>query len=187
MRVLTLSTMLQTAAQDWSSEVFAAMRSLGIGNVCTIPDGGLTPLLRMCEDDPGTRVLTLSTEEEGIGITTGLWLGGARGMTALQSSGVGNCINALTLPAALDVPCLMLVTMRGQYGEFNHWQIPMGQAAERVLTEIGVRCYPVDRAEDVCPAFIAAANMAFNANQRCAVLIGQRVIGAKAFGRAEDG
>ncbi|MEL7469258.1 MAG: thiamine pyrophosphate-binding protein [Pseudomonadota bacterium] len=178
--------MLQPAPHDWSTEVHAAMRSLGIGTVCTIPDGGLTPLLAMCHEDPDTRVVTLSTEEEGIGITTGLWLGGARGMIALQSSGVGNCINALTLPVAFGAPCLMLVTMRGQWGEFNHWQVPMGQGTQPILTQLGVRCYPVETAQEVAPAFTAAANMAFHAQERCAVLIGQRVIGAKAFGRDED-
>lgn len=172
-------------SHDWSTEVHAAMRARGIGTVCTIPDGGLTRLLLTCRADDATRVITLSTEEEGIGIATGLWLGGKRGMVALQSSGVGNCINALTLPIALGVPTLMLVTMRGQWSEFNHWQVPMGQGTQPILETLGVRCFPVDRPEEVAPTFAAAADMAFNANERCAVLIGQRVIGAKAFGREE--
>ena len=54
----------------------------------------------------------------------------ARAMIAMQSSGVGNCINALGLPTAFRAPCLMLVTMRGQWGEFNPWQVPMGQATQ---------------------------------------------------------
>ena len=102
---------------------------------------------------------------------------------ALQSSGVGNCINALTLPIALGAPCLMLVTMRGQWSEFNHWQVPMGQGTKPILEALGVHCFPVDKAEEVAPTFAAAADMAFNARERCAVLIGQRVIGAKPFGR----
>lgn len=170
---------------DWSSDVHAAMRARDISTVCTIPDGGLINLLLTCRADDCTRVITLSTEEEGIGIATGLWLGGKRGMIALQSSGVGNCINALSLPIALNVPCLMLITMRGQWGEFNHWQVPMGQGTQPILEQLGVRCFPVDQATEVAPAFAAAADMAFNANERCAVLIGQRAIGAKAFGRED--
>ena len=85
---------------------------------------------KMIEGDRGMRLVTLTTEEEGIGIATGCWLGGKRAMIAMQSSGVGNCINALGLPAAFRAPCLMLVTMRGQWGEFNPWQVPMGQAVE---------------------------------------------------------
>jgi sulfopyruvate decarboxylase alpha subunit len=168
---------------DWSSDVLAAMKAREIATVATIPDGGLTRLLLMCREDRAMRVITLTTEEEGIGITTGLWLGGARGMIAMQSSGVGNCINALGLPGAMRAPCLMLVTMRGQWGEFNPWQVAMGQGTRLALEAVGVKCFPVDRAEEVGETFGAAADMAFNGGFACAVLVSQRIIGAKGFGR----
>ena len=171
------------SVNDWSSDVFAEMRSKEISTVATIPDGGLTRLLQTCEADPGIRLITLTTEEEGIGITTGLWLGGQRGMIAMQSSGVGNCINALGLPAAMRAPCLMLVTMRGQWGEFNPWQIPMGQGTRPALEAVGVKCFPVDRADEVGETFGAAADLAFFGGVSAAVLISQRVIGAKGFGK----
>jgi sulfopyruvate decarboxylase alpha subunit len=169
--------------QDWAKDVFDAMKTRGIGTVATVPDGGLTGLLTLCEADPDTHIVTLTTEEEGIGITTGLWLGGKRGMVAMQSSGIGNCINALGYAATLRAPCLMLVTMRGQWGEFNPWQVPMGQAAQTVLEAMGVKCFPVDQAEQVGETFEAASDLAFNGNFAAAVLIGQRVIGAKGFGK----
>lgn len=170
-------------AHDWSSDVLAAMRARDIATVCTIPDGGLTRLLQLCRDGDDARVVTLTTEEEGIGLVTGLWLGGRRGMIAMQSSGVGNCINALGLPSIMHAPCLMLVTMRGQWGEFNPWQLQMGQGAQPALQAVGVKCFPVDRAEEVGETFAAAADLAFNGGQSCAVLVSQRVIGAKGFGR----
>ena len=104
-------------------------------------------------------------------------------MIAMQSSGVGNCINALGLPTALGAPCLMMVTMRGQWGEFNPWQVPMGQATQQVLEAVGVKCFPVDKAEEVGETFCAAADLAFFGGFSAAVLISQRVIGAKGFGR----
>lgn len=171
------------ATHDWSHEVFAAMKARGIGTVATVPDGGLTGLLTMCEADAETRVVTLTTEEEGIGVVAGLWLGGARGMIAMQSSGVGNCINALGYAATLRAPCPMLITMRGQWGEFNPWQVPMGQATVTVLEAMGVKCFPVDKAEEVAETFAAAADLAFFGNFATAVLVSQRVIGAKGFGR----
>lgn len=171
------------AAHDWSGDVFEAMRAREIATVATVPDGGLTRLLERCEADSATRVVTLSTEEEGIGILAGLWLGGRRGMLALQSSGVGNCINALGYPLTLRAPCLMLVTMRGQWGEFNPWQVPMGQAARTVLEAMGVRCFAVDRAEEVGETFAAAADLAFHGNLSSAVLVSQRIVGAKGFGK----
>jgi sulfopyruvate decarboxylase alpha subunit len=169
-------------ANHWSADVLREMKARNIKTVCTVPDGGLTRLLNMVKADPALLLITLTTEEEGIGIATGSWLGGERAMIAMQSSGVGNCINALAVPAAFRAPCLMLVTMRGQWGEFNPWQVHMGQATQRVLEAMAVKCFPVDRAADVGETFAAAADLAFYGGFSAAVLIGQRVIGAKGFG-----
>jgi sulfopyruvate decarboxylase alpha subunit len=163
--------------------VFGEMQARDIKTVCTVPDGGLTEMLKMVDADKTMRLVTLSTEEEGIGVATGQWLGGTRAMIAMQSSGVGNCINALGLPTAFRAPCLMLVTMRGQWGEFNPWQVPMGQATRPALEAVGVKCYPVDKADEVGETFAAAADIAFNSRVGAAVLVSQRIIGAKGFGQ----
>jgi sulfopyruvate decarboxylase alpha subunit len=168
---------------DWSADVFRAMQARDIATVCTVPDGGLTGLLKMVEADSAMRLVTLTIESEGMGIATGCWLGGTRAMVAMQSSGVGNCINALGIPTAYRAPCLMLVTMRGQWGEFNPWQVPMGQATRPTLEAVGVKCFPVDKAEEVGETFAAAADLAFHSRVSTAVLVGQRVIGAKGFGQ----
>ena len=171
-----------TESTDWSADVLRAMQARGITTVCTVPDGGLTRLLRMVEADTAMRLVTLSTEPEGVGIATGCWLGGGRAMLAMQSSGAGNCINALGLPVAYRAPCLMLVTMRGQWGEFNPWQVPMGQATRPALEAVGVKCFPVERPEEVGETFGAAADLAFHSRVSTAVLVSQRIIGAKGFG-----
>jgi len=172
-----------SSSKQWSNDVFREMKARRITTVCTIPDGGLTTLLRLIEADRDMRLVTLSSEQEGIGIATGCWLGGRRAMVAMQSSGVGNCINALGLPAAYRAPCLMLVTMRGQWGEFNPWQVPMGQATKPALEAMGVKCFPVDKPEEVAETFAAAADIAFNSWLSAAVLVSQRIIGAKGFGQ----
>jgi sulfopyruvate decarboxylase alpha subunit len=174
---------MTTRTRHWSQDVFAAMKARDIRTVCTIPDGGLIQLLNMVLADKDMRLVTLSTEEEGIGVATGQWLGGKRAMIAMQSSGVGNCINALGIPVTMRAPCLMLVTMRGQWGEFNPWQVPMGQATRTVLEAVGVRCFPVEHAAEIGETFAAAADIAFNSRLSAAVLVSQRVIGAKGFGQ----
>ena len=174
---------MSSTATDWSTDVFREMKARDIATVCTVPDGGLTQLLKMIEAERQMRLVTLSTEEEGIGVVTGQWLGGTRAMIAMQSSGVGNCINALGIPVTMRTPCLMLVTMRGQWGEFNPWQVPMGQATRTVLEAVGVRCFPVERADEIGEVFAAAADIAFNSTVSAAVLVSQRVIGAKGFGQ----
>ena len=175
--------MVAKDAPHWSDEVFAAMTARRIDTVCTVPDGGLTQLLAKVAGDPAKRLVTLSTEPEAMGIVTGLWLGGRRALVAMQSSGVGNCINALGLPATLRAPCLMLVTMRGQWGEFNPWQVPMGQAVRPALEAVGVKCFDVERADEVGETFAAAADFAYNGCLSVAVLVSQRIIGAKGFGQ----
>ncbi len=168
---------------NWTQDVFDVIKSRKISTLCTIPDGGLTGLIKAVDADPDVRLVTLSTEEEGMGIVTGQWLGGKRAMIAMQSSGVGNCINALGYPGIMRAPCLMLVTMRGVWGEFNHWQVQMGMGTKPVLEAIGVKVYPVDKAEEVGETFAAAADLAFNGGLSCAVLVNQRIIGAKGFGQ----
>jgi sulfopyruvate decarboxylase alpha subunit len=174
---------MTTKTRSWSDDVFAEMKARNIETVATIPDGGLTQLLNMVVADKDMRLVTLSTEEEGIGVATGQWLGGKRSMIAMQSSGVGNCINALGIPVTMRAPCLILVTMRGQWGEFNPWQVPMGTATRTVLEAVGVRCFPVEKAEEIGETFGAAADIAFNSRLSAAVLVSQRVIGAKGFGQ----
>lgn len=172
---------------DWSSDVLDVFRSKLIRQIGTVPDAGLTRLLNLCSADNSIKVMTLTREDEGIGLVTGAWLGGERAALLMQSSGVGNVINALSLPAVCSAPCLMLVTMRGQWGEANGWQVPMGRATPTVLQAMGVTCYPVDRAEAVGDTVSAAADMAFHGGAAVAVLIDQRVIGAKTFDASGEG
>ena len=127
------------------------------------------------------RAVPLTTEEEGIALATGAWLGGERCVLLLQSSGVGNCINMLGMTAECRIPLLMLVTMRGQWGEFNPWQMPMAQATAPVLAAMGVVVQPVEHADEVAETVAAAGQLAFNTCRTVAVLISQRIIGAKAF------
>ncbi|MCP5368043.1 MAG: phosphonopyruvate decarboxylase [Hyphomicrobiales bacterium] len=159
------------------------MGDLGIDLVATVPDAGLSRLLTLCEDDPAVDVITLTTEEEGVGLLAGAWLGGRRAVLMMQSSGIGNIVNALTLPGVCGIPCLMLATMRGQDGEFNPWQVPMGTRGPRVLAELGVTCRDVEDAAAVAPAFAAAAEAAYGQGRAEAVLVAQSVIGTKSFER----
>ena len=167
----------------WSQDVFTVLQTEAIGTIATVPDGGLVELLNLCEASDDTTVVTLSTEEEGMGLLLGLHLGGARGALFMQSSGTGNCINALSLPAITRTPCLMLVTMRGQEGEMNPWQVPMGQGVVPAFEAMGVTCLWARAADDIGPRFLQASDLAFGRGERVAVLIDQSVIGTKEFAK----
>ncbi|MBU3732778.1 MAG: phosphonopyruvate decarboxylase, partial [Beijerinckiaceae bacterium] len=97
----------------------------------------------------------------------------------LQSSGVGNCINMLSLANSCRFPLLMLVTMRGEWAEFNPWQVPMGQATQTVLEAMGMTVFRLDKPDDTADMISNAAALAFTGEQQIAVLISQRMIGRK--------
>jgi sulfopyruvate decarboxylase alpha subunit len=158
-------------APSWPDEVYRVLKEAGVKQVGMVPDAGHSRLIRA----------TLTTEEEGVAMLAGAWLGGQRGVLLLQSSGVGNCINMLSLPVICHMPLLMLVTMRGDWGEFNPWQVPMGQGTKAALEAIGVVVTRADEPHLVGQTVWGAANLAFNTWRPAAVLIGQRVLGAKNF------
>ena len=102
-----------------------------------------------------------------------------RAVMLMQSSGVGNCINMLSLPLNCRMPFLTLVTMRGEWGEFNPWQVPMGSTTEETLRLSGFLTYRVESAEEVDEIVGAGCDMAFNGSRPIAILLSQRMIGRK--------
>jgi len=163
----------------WPDDVYVELEAAGIRQVSYVPDAGHSRLIQRCQEDPAMRTVSLTTEEEGVAMGLGAWLGGDRHVLLVQSSGVGNTINMLAAPIEMRVPLLMLVTMRGEWAEFNPWQLPMGQGTRAALESVGTLVYPVDRPEEIAETVAAAAKMAFNTGRAVAVLIGQRAIGAK--------
>jgi sulfopyruvate decarboxylase alpha subunit len=165
----------------WTEDIYQALKKWDIRQVGYVPDAGHKWLIKSCHADQAIDTVVLTTEEEGIALAAGAWLGGVRAALLMQSSGVGNCINMLSLIHECRFPLLMLVTMRGQYGETNPWQVPMGQSTAAVLDEAGVIVYQVHEARDVSDTVTFGAQMAFLSNRAVAVLIGQRLIGPKTF------
>ena len=166
---------------DWPKEVYRVLRDEGISQVCQVPDAGHKELIDMCQADNDISLFTMTTEEEGIYMLSGAWLGGRKGVMLLQSSGVGNIVNSLAMSNTCRIPLLMIVTMRGEYGEFNSWQVPMGQGTPAALEAMGVRIHRVTRGQDMPGAVKAAARLAFDGQQMVAVLISQSVLGFKDF------
>jgi sulfopyruvate decarboxylase alpha subunit len=144
-----------------------------------VPDAGHSALIDLFQADREVVSTVLTTEEEGVAIAAGAWLGGQRSVLLMQSSGVGNCINMLSLPAIARFPLLILVTMRGEWAEFNPWQVPMSRATQPALEAIGMKVMRAETAEDLIATVQAAADFAFDGDQQVAVLIGQRLLGRK--------
>ncbi|MEM7249982.1 MAG: phosphonopyruvate decarboxylase [Pseudomonadota bacterium] len=166
---------------DWHLDIFNVLREEDISLVAHVPDAGHGPLIERCEAANDIDVVTLTTEQDGIGLLSGAWAGGRKGVLLMQSSGVGNCINALALPSICRAPFFTIVSMRGEWGEFIPWQVPMGQGTPKVLEAMDVKLFRADRKDEVGMTVDAAAKFAFNTRGSAAVLLSQKMIGAKQF------
>jgi sulfopyruvate decarboxylase alpha subunit len=167
----------------WPDAIHAHFRRGGIRQVGYVPDAGHSRLIQRCIDDPDIVDVVLTTEEEGVGLVAGAALGGARAALLMQSSGVGNCINMFSLIANCGFRCLVLVTMRGEFAEFNPWQIPMGSITQDCFRLCGFLTTRVDHPDDVDELVGAACDMALDSNVPVAVLLSQRLIGRKIWSR----
>ena len=162
---------------DWPAQVHRELDATGVRVVGYVPDAGHKRLIELCQADKTMRSVVLTTEEEGIGLAAGAWLGGEKSVLLMQSSGVGNVINVLGILKTCRFPLVMVVTMRGEAGEFNAWQVPMGEGTQASFETMGVTVKRADTAAQVAPLVAAACR----ADQAVAVLISQKVIGIKSF------
>jgi sulfopyruvate decarboxylase alpha subunit len=171
------------SSSPWQAQVYATLKAADITQLGYVPDAGHAHLIEAAHADPDMRAVVLTTEEEGIAFAAGAWLGGKRAVLLMQSSGVGNCINMLSLPANCRMPFFTLITMRGEWAEFNPWQVPMGTATPAVLAAAGVHVRRADTPNEVQEIVAASAALAFDSGVSVAVLFSQRLVGAKVFAR----
>ncbi len=165
----------------WHAGIFRALKAADVRQVPYVPDAGHSELIRRAHADPVMNAYPLTTEEEGVAAAAGAWLGGERAVVLMQSSGAGNCINMLSLIAACRFPFLTLVTMRGEWAEFNPWQVPMGRATQGAFELMGVSVRRITDTAKAESEVAAALDDAFLGEQPVAVLFSQSLIGRKTW------
>ena len=165
--------------RDWPFDIYRTLKTSGVSQICYVPDAGHSRLIQLAHGDRNIKTTVLTTEEEGVALSAGAWLGGNRAVLLMQSSGVGNCINMLSLLASCRLPLLTFVTMRGEWAEFNPWQVAMGKQTQAALELMDVLVYRVEEAREAGETVAAALDIAFNGGPAAAVLLSQRLIGAK--------
>ena len=161
---------------DWPDRIHAVFKKYNVRQVGHVPDTGHTRLIALCAQDNEIKDVVLTSEAEGPGLVLGATLGGERAALLMQSSGVGNCINTFSILQNCAAPLVLIVTMRGEFNDFNPWQRPMGKMTEETLKLCGFHVYRVDQEEDVEPVLAAACDMAYGGNFQVAVLLSQRMI-----------
>jgi len=171
----------QTA--DWPDRLFETLKRGGVRQVGYVPDAGHARLIERCRADRDIRDIALTTEEEGVALAAGAWLGGERAALLMQSSGVGNCVNMFSLARTCRFPLLMVITMRGEWEEFNPWQVPMGSIVDPVLKLCEAEIYRSPGPGDVVSNAERAIQHAFGDERIAAVILSQELIGKKVWTR----
>lgn len=167
------------AASPWAQIIHDALVDADVRQITYVPDAGHARLIDLVREADTIKTTVLTTEEEGVAIGAGAWIGGERSVLLMQSSGVGNCVNMLSLIASCRIPFLTVVTMRGEWGEFNPWQVPMGRATPEAFEIMGVRVIRVERLDELADVMANATRMAFEGEQAIAVILSQRMLGRK--------
>ena len=165
------------APAAWASGVCRALHDAGSRHVVYVPDNPLSHVLRALADDyHDVRTTVATREEEAFGIAAGLYLGGARPTVMLQSSGLGNSLNALTsLILPYRIPMLVIISMRGDAGEWNEAQVPMGRAIRSICDAVGMPHATADTAEATEETVRLVAHTAFGTRVPGACLLPRRV------------
>lgn len=171
----------QPAEEDWPATMFRLMADSGIDLFAYVPDAGNKRLIECADASNEARTVLLTTEEEGLAICAGADLVGKRSVLCMQSSGLGNCVNYLSLVNGGKFPLLMMVSMRGDYGEQNPWQYPMGHATDAIFEAMGVLTYKVETPEDLEMATMTAIHATGSGAQSAAIILTQKFLGAKSF------
>jgi sulfopyruvate decarboxylase alpha subunit len=166
---------------EWPDQLFEILKHAGIRQVGYVPDAGHARLIDRFRADDEIRDVVLTTEEEGVALAAGAWLGGERAALLMQSSGVGNCINMFSLARTCRFPLLMFITMRGEWEEFNPWQVPMGSIVDPVLKLCEAEVYRVNVPEHVAGSAERAIQQAFGNERVAAVILSQQLIGRKVW------
>lgn len=162
---------------QWAEGVAEGLWAAGCRDVVYVPDNPLSHILASLHASyPDVRTALATREEEAVGIAAGLYLGGGRPAVLMQSSGVGNTLNALgSLLLAYQIPTVLIVSMRGDPGEWNWAQVPMGRAVAPVLDALGIQHLSIDRDEEARATVLAVANLAFGARVPAACLLPRRL------------
>ena len=182
-QVIDMESSLIDLAESWPDAIYDVLKAHDVKHCVYVPDAGHTRLIDKMIEDPRVQTTLLTTEQEGIAYLSGAWLAGEFGVLLMQSSGVGNCINTLSLTESYRFPLLMIITMRGEWGEFNPMQVPMAKATAQSLQLMAVSTYRVDCVQDLAETVAAGAEFAVHSNQSVAILISQRLIGRKKWTR----
>ncbi len=128
-------------------ELIGILRRAGVDFTSSLPCEKIKHLLELVERE--FLHVPLTREEEGVGISAGAALSGKRAAMFVQSSGIGNMINALlSLTGFYQLPLAIFVSRRGVYKEKIEAQVPMGKRLPLILSGAGIAYSTISSRDD---------------------------------------
>ncbi len=165
---------------SWAETIVQAMKDSKVSLVAYVPDISIHQVTKLMEDDPYFHVVSATREEEAIGIASGAYAAGRNAAVFMQSSGFGNCVNAL---ASLCIPCRiplpMFINLRGEVGEFNIAQVAMGRATRPILDVLGIPHYTLDTDDRLHQRVSGALKLCYASRQPLALCLTPMLHGGK--------
>jgi len=134
----------------WHEVVVKVLKANQVKLVAYVPDNVLAPLIRAVHADSWFTVIAPAREEEAVGIVTGAWMGGMRGIVLMQTSGFATLPNALaSLVVPYRIPLLMMISERGTLGDHQLGQAIVCRTMRPVLDTLGIENHGIERVDDV--------------------------------------
>ena len=140
----------ETSPRAWHEIVRDTLKAHDVRLVTYVPDNVLRPLIGAIHADPFFTAFTTTREEEAVGIVSGAWMGGMRGIVLMQTSGFATLPNVLaSLPVPFQIPVLLMVSERGTLGEFNIGQAMVARTMRPALDSLGMEHHTLMRLDEV--------------------------------------
>jgi sulfopyruvate decarboxylase beta subunit len=137
-------------------KVIDIFKSNDIDCIATLPCDKIRRFLSVLYQQHNFDLVPLNKEEDGVGLAAGIYLGGGRPLLVIQSSGIGNSLNALlSLSMAYQFPLPIIASWRGVYKEGIAAQVPFskdlpkGLEAWNIPYQTILEPAEVDRMDDV--------------------------------------
>ena len=165
---------------NWAESIVQALKDNDVSLIAYVPDISIDTVTSLMADDKHFRVVSATREEEAIGIAVGAYAVGQNAAVFMQSSGFGNCINAL---ASLCIPCRvpipMFINLRGEVGEFNIAQVAMGRSTRPILDVLGLPHYTLDSEDRLLQKVSGALTLCYSSRQPLALCLTPMLHGGK--------
>ena len=155
---------------SWAERVVECLRESQISLVAYVPDANIAHPIALMEKDPFFHVVSATREEEAVGIAVGAYAAGRNSSVFMQSSGFGNCINAITslcIPCRIPIP--LFINMRGDLGEFNIAQVAMGRATKPLLDILRLPHYTLTEQRELDTIVKGALDLCYASREPVAI------------------